>query len=537
MYVGDHAQATPEKTALVNSGTGEALTYRELDDRSNRLAQLLYADGLRRGDVVALFMENNIRFLEVVWAALRSGLYITAVNRYLTAEEAAYVIDDADAMALISSADRAEVACALPVRLPRCRRWLMTDGAAPGWDSYEAEIACFPAERLAREWAGDFMLYSSGTTGRPKGVRRALADTGPEETPFLGEVIAEYGFGGDTVYLSPAPMYHAAPLAFSIVVQRCGGTVLMMPRFDAHEALALIERHRVTHSQFVPTMFVRMLKLPENERTGFDLSSHRCAIHAAAPCPVEIKREMIAWWGPIIREYYGGTEGNGRTAITATEWLARPGSVGRARVGVLHICDESGAELATGETGLVYFERETMPFAYHKDADRTRAAQHPAHPTWSTLGDVGYVDDAGYLYLTDRKAFMIISGGVNIYPREIEDVLVTHPKVQDVAVFGMPDPEMGEQVKAVIELAPGLYGSDAVAAELLAHAGTHLARYKLPKSIDFVAELPRLPTGKLYKSALRDGYLASSAERAMPPSQSSASGPTSGTRQPEKRMS
>ncbi len=291
-------------------------------------------------------------------------------------------------------------------------------------------------------------------------------------------------------------------------MQRVGGTVVMMPRFDAAEALALIERHRVTHSQWVPTMFVRLLKLPEPERRRHDLSSHRCAIHAAAPCPVEVKRAMIDWWGPIIHEYYGGTEGNGITRLSCAEWLAHPGSVGRARTGILHICDETGTELPAGEPGLVYFERDEMPFAYHKDPERTRAAQHRAHPTWSTLGDVGYVDAEDYLYLTDRKAFMIISGGVNIYPREIEDVLITHPKVRDVAVFGLPDPEMGEQVKAVIEPADGIAPSEALATELLAHAARHLARYKLPKSIDFTEDLPRLPTGKLYKQALRDKYLS-----------------------------
>ena len=507
MYVGDFARTRPDHPAVVHTGTGEALSYRELDQRSNHLARLLHAEGLRRGDTLALFMENNIRFLEVAWAALRSGLYLTAVNRYLTAEEAAYIINDCDAGVLVSSRALGNVAAELPARLPRCRRFLMTDGAIAGWESYEQAVAVFGPEPLAEEWAGELMLYSSGTTGRPKGVKRPLRDAPPDDNP-IAAMIGEYGFGEDTVYLSPAPMYHAAPLAYSLVVQRCGGTVLMMPRFDALEALALIERYRVTHAQFVPTMFVRMLKLDPAERARFDLSSLRCAIHAAAPCPVEVKRAMIDWWGPILHEYYGGTEGNGRTAITSAEWLERPGSVGRARLGTLHICDETGAELPPGTPGLVYFERDELPFAYHKDEARTRAAQHPAHPTWTTLGDVGYVDGDGYLFLTDRKAFMIISGGVNIYPQEIEDVLIAHPKVRDVAVFGLPDAEMGERVVAVVEpmegVAPGLDLAD----ELLDHAARHLARYKLPKTIDFVAELPRLPTGKLYKKALREDYLA-----------------------------
>ena len=507
MYIGDFARTRPDHPAVIHAGTGEALTYGELDQRSNRLARLLRVEGLRRGDTIALFMENNIRLLEVAWAALRSGLYLTAVNRYLTAEEAAYIINDCDAGVVVSSRAMEGVAAVLPERLPRCRRFLMTDGAIPGWEPYEQAAAAFDPVPLEQEWAGELMLYSSGTTGRPKGVRRPLRDTPPGEES-VAAMIGEYGFGDDTIYLSPAPMYHAAPLAFSLVVQRCGGTVLMMPRFDAAEALALIERYRVTHAQFVPTMFVRMLKLDPPERARFDLSSLRCAIHAAAACPVAVKRAMIEWWGPIIHEYYGGTEGNGRTAITSAEWLERPGSVGRARLGTLRICDEGGTELPPNTPGLIYFEREALTFAYHKDEARTRAAQHPAHPTWTTLGDIGYVDQDGYLFLTDRKAFMIISGGVNIYPQEIEDVLIAHPTVRDVAVFGLPDAEMGERVVAVVEPMEGATPDAALASALLDHAARHLARYKLPKTIDFTAALPRLPTGKLYKKALREEYLA-----------------------------
>ena len=377
-----------------------------------------------------------------------------------------------------------------------------------GGESYEFSVAAFPAEPLAEQWLGEIMLYSSGTTGRPKGVRRPLRLLKVDEDDMLVQFTRGYGFDADTVYLSPAPIYHAAPLAFSVGVQSNGGTVVMMPRFDAEAALAAIERYRITHSQFVPTMFVRMLKLPAEVRSRYDLSSHRLAIHAAAPCPVEVKRAMIDWWGPIIHEYYGGTEGNGMTRIDSAAWLAHPGSVGRPIIGVLHICDEAGNAVPAGESGLVYFERDQLPFAYHKDAERTRAAQHPLHPTWSTLGDVGYVDAEGYLYLTDRKAFMIISGGVNIYPREIEDVLVTHPAVRDVAVFGLPDADMGEQVKAVVELMDEATPSDTLAAELLAFARGRLAHYKVPKSMDFIEALPRLPTGKLYKQALRAEYIA-----------------------------
>jgi len=329
-----------------------------------------------------------------------------------------------------------------------------------------------------------------------------------DEDELVRAFVGGYGFDADTVYLSPAPMYHAAPLVFSLGVHHMGGTVVMMPRFDPEAALANIERFRVTHSQWVPTMFVRMLKLPVADRTRYDLSSHRLAIHAAAPCPVEVKREMIDWWGEIIHEYYGGTEGNGMTRINSAEWRAHPGSVGPAVIGVPRICDEDGNELPLGEPGLVYFERDTMPFEYHNDPERTRSAQHPVHLNWSALGDVGYLDADGFLYLTDRKAFMIISGGVNIYPREIEDVLVTHPSVRDVAVFGVPDAEMGEQVKAVIEPMDGVLPSDELVAALTAWARERLAHYKVPKSFDFMDELPRLPTGKLYKQPLRAAYWA-----------------------------
>ncbi len=508
MSIGSHAARAPDRAAVIDAATGETVTYRELDDRSNRLAQYLHAAGLHRGDTIALFMENTLRFLEVVWAARRSGLYLTAVNRYLTVDEAAYIIDDCDARVLVSSHARADVAALLPERLPRCRDFLMMGGAVEGWQSYEDAVASCPAEPLEEQWLGDVMLYSSGTTGRPKGVRRPLQPLTVDQAGLTAEFVRSYGFDDSSIYLSPAPMYHAAPLIFSMGVHIHGGTVVMMPRFDPEEALALIERHRITHSQFVPTMFVRMLKLPEPVRRRYDLSSHRVAIHAAAPCPVEVKREMIAWWGPIIHEYYGATEGNGMTRIDSAAWLAHPGSVGKPIIGVVHICDENGEDLPAGESGLVYFERDTMPFAYYKDPDRTRASQHPRHPAWSTLGDIGYLDAEGYLYLTDRKAFMIISGGVNIYPREIEDALVAHPAVRDVAVFGLPDPEMGEQVKAVVEPMDGFEPSNALAAELTTFARERLAHYKVPKSLDFIDALPRLPTGKLYKQGLRAEYLA-----------------------------
>jgi long-chain acyl-CoA synthetase len=315
------------------------------------------------------------------------------------------------------------------------------------------------------------------------------------------------------VYLSPAPIYHAAPLGFSIATTALGGTVVMMRHFDPLEALAAIERHRITHSQWVPTMFSRMLKLPEEDRNRFDLSSHKVAIHAAAPCPRPVKEAMFEWWGPIIHEYYGGSELNGLTYVGPQDWLAHPGTVGRAVLGVLHICDDDGNELPPGHPGLVYFEQEKRPFHYHKDEQQTRSSQHPDHPNWTALGDVGYVDEEGFLYLTDRATFMIISGGVNIYPREIEDVLVMHPAVDDVAVIGVPNPDMGEEVKAIVQLVPGREGTPELADELIAFARERLTHYKCPKSVDFDPQLPRLPTGKLYKRVLRDRYWEDRADR------------------------
>jgi fatty-acyl-CoA synthase len=317
----------------------------------------------------------------------------------------------------------------------------------------------------------------------------------------------------DTVYLSPAPMYHSAPIGFTTAVQSLGGTVVMMERFDALAALRTMEKYRVTHSQWVPTMFSRMLKLPEEERARFDLSAHRVAIHAAAPCPRKVKEEMLAWWGPILHEYYAGTETNGLTYVGPEDWLAHPGTVGRAVMGTIHICDEDGAELPTGEAGIVYFERDRVPFNYHKDPEKTRSAQHPVHPNWTALGDVGYVDDDGYLFLTDRASFMIISGGVNIYPQEIENELIMHPEVEDVAVIGVPHPDFGEEVKAVVQPRPGVEADAALADELIAFARERLAAYKCPRSIDFEPELPRLPTGKLYKRLLKDRYWGNKTSR------------------------
>jgi long-chain acyl-CoA synthetase len=498
------AATNPDKTALVFEPSGHVVTFGELEENSARLARLLWNCGLRRGDHISLLMENHPRFLEVMLAALRSGLYVTPINRYLTGAEAGYIVQDCEAKALITTPLLLATAMAAVKGAPGCGIRLIAGAPQGSFASYETVIRAQSANPPPAA-AGEMMLYSSGTTGRPKGIKRPLRE-GPYPR-VVGQSI--YGFDEASVYLSPAPLYHAAPLGYVIGILGRGATAVVMEKFDPVEALALIEKHKVTHSQWVPTMFVRMLKLPEAERHRFNLSSHRCAIHAAAPCPIDVKREMIAWWGPILEEYYGSTELIGNTRISSAEWLERPGSVGRAVDDrKLRICDESGRELPTGEPGLIYFEQKDASFTYHNDAEKTASSRHPEHANWLTVGDVGRVDAVGYLYLTDRRSFMIISGGVNIYPQAVEDALVMHPAVEDVAVIGVPHPEMGEEVKAVVQLRPDQTASPDLANELIAFARSKVARYAAPRSIDFIDELPRLPTGKLYKKMLRDQYWA-----------------------------
>ena len=510
MYPGSFVDTTPDKAAVIMAGSGEQVTYAQLEERSARLAQFFHAKGLRRGDVIAVFMENNLRFYEVYWAAMRSGLYFTAINRYLQPGESSYIVNDSGARALFTSAAMAQMAEPLSDLCPNLEIRLAVDGPVPGFDSYEDTVADYPAERLASQPKGETMLYSSGTTGRPKGVKRLMSDRQVDDELQSIGMLLMFFFAAteDSIYLSPAPLYHAAPLGFSTGIQAIGGTVVVMDRFDATDSLRYIEEYQVTHSQWVPTMFSRIVKLPEDLQSRWDLSSHQVAIHAAAPCSVELKNAMFEQWGPIIHEYYAGSEGNGFCLAGPDDWLAHPGTVGKPILGSVHICDDDGNELPNGETGTVYFGQDEVTFEYHNDPTKTDEARHPDTITWSTLGDVGHLDDDGFLYLTDRKSFMIISGGVNIYPQEIEDCLLMHPKVADVAVIGVPNEDLGEEVKAVVQLEAGLEQAEEVKSELLAYAGEHLARYKVPRSLDFNNELPRLPTGKLYKRLLRDEYWA-----------------------------
>jgi long-chain acyl-CoA synthetase len=505
MYPGHWASIKGDAPAIVNADTGDVMTWRQLNERSNQVAHLFRRLGISVGDHVSLMMENHLQYFEVAWAAFRAGIYITCINRYLTPEEAAYLVLDSGSRVLVASAEVTDPDH-LALLTHDCPHRLLVGGSAPDWDDYASRVATMPITPVPDETMGDSMLYSSGTTGRPKGIKRPLTGRpATEGIPGL-DLGSPYAFDEHSIYLSPAPLYHAAPFGFCMRTLALGGTVVMMERFDPRRSLEYIEKYRVTHSQWVPTMFVRMLKLDERDRLGFDLSSHRCAIHAAAPCPVAVKQQMMDWWGPIIWEYYAGTERNGSTIIAPQEWLAHPGSVGRARSGVLHICDEEGNELGPGDEGLIYFEQPARPFVYHNAPEKTAESAHPQHDNWTALGDVGYVDADGYLYLTDRKAYLIISGGVNIYPREIEDVLILHDKVADVAVFGVPNEEFGEAVKAVVQPAHDATAGPELAAELEAFARKHLAGFKVPRSFDFMDELPRLPTGKLYKRVLRDAY-------------------------------
>ncbi|MEI6028178.1 MAG: AMP-binding protein [Betaproteobacteria bacterium] len=510
MYPGKYAQMHPERPAFIMAGTGEAVSYREFESRSNRLAHLLRAQGLKRLDHYAIFMENNHRYLEACSAGQRAGLYFTCINSFLTAEELAYIINNSQSQLLVTSQAKLAVAVEALRSCPQVKLCLVVDGGAelqPPCQDYAAATAPWPATPLADECLGTAMLYSSGTTGRPKGIVRPLPEQTPsEQLPLFKFLHQLWRYREDMVYLSPAPLYHSAPNAAVGLTLGVGGTVIVMEHFDPEQYLSLIPRYKVTHSQLVPTMFSRMLKLPPEVRHQHDLSTLEIAIHAAAPCPVPVKEQMIQWWGPIIHEYYGATEGLGFSACDSAQWLAHKGSVGKVMIGDLHILDENMQPLPKGTPGEIWFKTAT-PFEYFNDPQRTQETRS-ADGTMSTVGDVGYVDDDGYLYLTDRSTFMIISGGVNIYPQECENLLITHPKVADAAVFGVPDEEMGEQVKAVVQPVPGVAPGAALEAELIEFCQTHLAKLKCPRSVDFMDALPRLPTGKLYKKPLREKYWA-----------------------------
>lgn len=495
------------------AGSGESLTFAELDNEANRLARLFHDAGLRPGDHVAFCLENHLRFLPIAWGAHYAGLVYTALSSRLTTDEMDYIINNCGAKAFITSKYRSEQAHELADRMPAVEMRLMVDSTIDGYDSYEDAIAACDATPIEGRVAGADMLYSSGTTGRPKGIMPTLTSEPLEsaEHSVSGLLSLLMGLTSESTYLTPAPLYHAAPLRFSMGAQVLGATVVVMERFDPEKFLGTIQDKKVTHTQVVPTMFVRTLKLDQELRESFDLTSLEMVVHAAAPCPVPIKESIINWWGPIVHEYYAGTEGNGFVYCNSDMWMSHKGTVGMPVNCTVHIVADDGTEVTNvGDEGTIYFEGGST-FEYHGDEEKTAESRHPKG--WSTLGDVGKLDEDGFVYLTDRKAYMIISGGVNIYPQEAENVLTVHEKVFDVAVIGVPNADFGEEVKAVVQVAPGVEAGPALERELIEYCRSQLADVKCPRSVDFRDELPRHPTGKLYKRLLKDEYWQGHASR------------------------
>jgi long-chain acyl-CoA synthetase len=499
------AEKDPKALALVTPD--ERLVSRgELAAASNRFARGLRALGLVPGDAVAVVLENSQPFVELYLACFQAGLYLVPINNHLAGPEIAYIVGNSEAKVFVTSPRfRDAVEKALPeLKLPATHRFSV--GALPGFRAYEELSAGQSDAVLENRTAGAVMNYTSGTTGRPKGVRRPLSGMDPD---LIGTLFTGFQqmFGvkpeDGNVHITGSPLYHTAVLMFASAAMHLGHPVVLMEKWTPEAMLQRIDKYKVTTSHMVPTQFHRLLQLPQEVRRRYDCSSTRTMVHAAAPCPPDIKRRMIEWWGDSIWEYYAATEGGG-TIVSPQEWMKKPGTVGRAWANSeIKIFDDEGNECPTGTPGTVYMLRGQADFEYYKDKEKTDKARRGKY---FTVGDIGYLDADGYLFLCDRKADMIISGGVNIYPAEIESVLLTHPKVGDVAVFGIPHEEWGEEVKAVIEPIDGVKGGDALTAEILDFLKDRLARYKTPKTIDYVAEMPRDPNGKLYKRKLRDPY-------------------------------
>ena len=514
MFVGQYAVDKAHQPAIIMADSGEILTYSAFDQRTNQVAHLLRSEGLTRLGHYAIFMENSLAYTEICGGGERSGLYYTCINSYLTADELAYIINNSESEVIFTSAAKLHTVRAALSQCSRIRRCFIVDGYTlepaslePLYRSYADAIRHLATTPIEDEFLGTSMLYSSCTTGRPKGIIRPLPECAPADLlPIYGFLLNLWQYREGMIYLSPAPLYHSAPQAAVGLTLRAGGTVVIMTRFDAERYLDYVAQYQVTHSQLVPTMFSRMLKLPAEVRSSADVSSLEIAIHAAAPCPAKVKEDMIDWWGPIIHEYYGATEGLGFTACDSHEWLAHRGTVGRVMLGEIAILDETGAPAPAGEPGEIWFKTATE-FSYFNNQEKAAEATS-LDGSMSTVGDVGYLDDDGFLHLTDRSTFMIISGGVNIYPQETEDLLITHEKVSDAAVFGVPNEDFGEEVKAVVQVMPGIKETGELAQELMAFCALNLSPQKCPRSIDFEAELPRLPTGKLYKRLLKDRYWA-----------------------------
>ena len=504
-----YAQSHPEKPALIMAETGQQRTYAELESQGNRGAQFLRKCGIQNGDIIALWARNSLEFLEVYWAAQRAGVYICPLPVYLSVDDAAYILENCGAKLLVISSEIKSAESFVktaPKTLPVQNHIYHLHEPVGETVSWATELSAMPDTPIADEQAGFHLIYSSGTTGRPKGVKLPLIG-GPliEDTKWSTRYEEIYNLTDKSVFLACAPLYHSAPLLFSTNTMRRGATIVITKKFTPEGTLQTIQDYGVTLAQMVPTMFIRMLRLPEGKRNSYDISSLEYVIHAAAPCPPEIKLQMMDWFGDIIEEYYAGSEANGLTTITSEEWRKHPGSVGKARNCVVHICDDSGVELPTGEIGNVYFEGG-YDFEYLGELEKTKNARNPLHPNWSTLGDIGYVDAEGYLYLTDRKNFVIISGGVNIYPQETENLIIQHPKVLDVAIIGVPNEDMGEEMKAIIQPMDWNDANEAFGDEIIAYCREKLGPIKTPKSVDFDKTIPRQENGKLYKRLLRSRY-------------------------------
>ena len=504
VWLPDHAAKQPDEAAAVLATSGEVLTYTRLDQRSVRLANLLAGWGLGRGDHVAWLLPNDLRVFELAWAAQRSGLYYTPISAKSTTDEAAHIVRDSGARVLFVTASARRLADAVAETVPTVRV-VQVDGDAQA--GYEHLLAGKPPAPTFTECEGQDMLYSSGTTGRPKGVVFPLPDAerAPAPTPATELRRRLFRLDARSVFLVASPLHHAAPLRFALAVQRFGGTVVVMERFDAERFVSVVEEHRVTHTFLVPTMFSRLLRLPREVRARHDLSSLEVVVHAAAPCPIAVKERMIEWVGPKLHEYYAGTEGNGYCQLTSEEWLEHRGSVGRCVSGAVHVLDDDGHELPPGEVGTIYFEGGS-PFEYHGDPVKTAESRDPLGRGWTTLGDVGRLDEDGYLYLTDRRDDVVISGGVNIYPQEVEDVLAAHPAVEDVAVIGVADEDLGEIVKAIVVPVAGAAAEGGLEAELIEHCAARLARFKCPRSVELRPHLPRDEAGKLFRRLLRSEH-------------------------------
>ena len=508
-----HAQTDPHRVAIRMADSNDSLSYGELVANADRAAQLFNHLGLQQGDTIALLLENHVRYAELCWAAKNSGLHYACISSQSSLADAAYIVENSEAKLLISSARLASLAADLartlsPLASGDKRRFLMVGETCPSapFASYESALQEMPARPLAGRVRGPSMLYSSGTTGRPKGVRSTLSDESPEIPPRrLAMLRSRYPLDSNTVLYAPGPMYHAAPGRFMMSVLRCGGTFISCSKFDALHSLQTIERYKVNFALLVPTMMIRMVRLPETQRRTNDLSSLQCVLHLGAPCPVAIKEQIIKWWGPIVEELYGGTEAFGHTMINSEQWLAHKGSVGKPAAGCsIRIVDESGQPVKNFETGLIYMNNGHR-FEYFKDPEKTRGAI--TEDGWGTLGDVGYLDDEGYLYLTDRASHMIISGGVNIYPQEAENLLMTHPEVSDVAVIGVAHEEFGEEVKAlIVPLQFPVTDPVAMQREIIAFCRSQLSVIKCPRSVEFVDALPRNESGKLLKHLLRERF-------------------------------